>query len=529
MNYDREPSPLHICPRCGKHFHDTTICPEDGSSLIEVKPAKFAHTLVMDRYQLHEAFASGGWSSVYRGYDTSLNRTVAFKVLFSHLSWEPDSLRRFRQEAQAVAAISHPNVVSVFDFGVLPSGEPFIVMEYVDGQSLKELLVERSLLSWTGATDIFTQACMALQAAHLLGIIHRDVKPGNILIPSDPNQPVKLVDFGLAKIATSDGASLTQSGETIGTPPYMSPEQCMGTNIDYRSDIYSLGCVMYETLTGKQPFSGASMFDLMLQQVNHLPKTFSEIKSGVEIPQDLERIVMKCLMKAPHERYQSVQELLTDLQTISGGKRLPFILPFRYTSKQRRAIVILSACIGLVLLATIITVAYAMVPLPEEKNAHLRVLESVDNAFHVERPPGLANLAAEQSLLLPRHGVASRQIRKETKPDGTISYFYAGKLGGWNPISQTPFLAHIVLDPEKELATSAASYMGDVKFDILIPKGKRKTIEHVREVKTRHTEEGWLSTSVICQDGTVFDVLTSEDGRVEYFAQSNQSGDEGGE
>lgn len=269
-----------------------------------------------DDYQILELIGTGGWSRVYKAKRNSKDDHVAIKVLHSHLLFDQESVSRFEREAKSQAGLSHPNICRVFDYNRLDSGQPYIVMEYLNGESLSAVLRRKGKLDAGSAVPIFADCCRGLSAAHEQGIVHRDVKPANIFLLDDSNgkQQIKLLDFGMAKIIVGGHPDLTQTGTAFGTVQYMSPEQALGEKIDGRSDLYALGCVMYETLTGKKVFEGRTAFGVMEQHVRKDPKQFSEVDPLTKVSQTLESVVMKALAKNADDRYQSAGELIDALE-----------------------------------------------------------------------------------------------------------------------------------------------------------------------------------------------------------------------
>jgi serine/threonine protein kinase len=267
-----------------------------------VSSAREPRTLA-GRYRLEEVIGRGGMSTVYRGTDTSLDRVVAVKVALDPLVEEsPIYLARFTQEAKSAAAIGNPGVVTVYDAGA-DGPTRFIVMEFVPGKSLADILKEERPLEPARAADIAAQVADALSAAHAAGIIHRDIKPGNIMV--EPNGSVKVLDFGIARAV--DGHSLTQTATVLGTSAYMSPEQALGQPVDARSDIYSLGCVLYEMLTGQPPFVADVAAAVMHQHVRVAPKP--AIERNPAIPAALNTLVMQMLAKQPKDRPQTAADV----------------------------------------------------------------------------------------------------------------------------------------------------------------------------------------------------------------------------
>ena len=269
-----------------------------------------------DRYEVHRRIARGGMADVYLARDLLLDRPVALKVLFAEFATDPSFVQRFRREAQAAANLSHPNIVSVYDSGE-SHGTYFIVMEYIEGRSLAQIIRDEGPLSPDRAADITTDVAAALGFAHRNGVIHRDVKPGNVLI--SPIGQVKVTDFGIARAVTTQ-ENLTQTGTVMGTATYFSPEQARGEQVDPRSDVYSLGVVLYEMLTGTPPFSGENPVAVAYKHVQEMPPT--PRLANPRIPTSLEAITLKSLAKNPANRYPSADELAADLRRFRDGREV---------------------------------------------------------------------------------------------------------------------------------------------------------------------------------------------------------------
>src|SRR5439155_2992525 len=258
------------------------------------------------RYELEGELGSGGMATVYLGRDNVLGRTVAVKVLAPNYARDQAFVARFRREAQAAARMNHPGVVNVFDTGS-DDGTHFIVMEYVQGRTLADVLKTDGRLMPDRAAEIGEAVAGALTFAHAQGIVHRDIKPANIMITTGGQ--VKVMDFGIARAITA-GDTLTQTATVLGTATYLSPEQAQGEPVDARSDLYSLGVVLYEMLTGQPPFAGDSAVSVAYKHVREDPTLPSRLNP--EVPSGLEAVTMKCLAKNPDNRYQSADEVRAD-------------------------------------------------------------------------------------------------------------------------------------------------------------------------------------------------------------------------
>ncbi|MDQ3907501.1 MAG: protein kinase [Acidobacteriota bacterium] len=321
------------CPKCGRRYGGgLRHCPEEGTPLraddtvIGFSACDPMVGQVLDeKYRLDEWLGEGGMGTVYRATHLLIDRPVAVKVLHARFVEDEAAQQRFRREARAAGRLQHPNAVAVTDFGRTTEGCVYIVMELLEGRTLREALAQESPLSTVRAVDLMTQAAGAVEAAHDAGVIHRDLKPANIFVVQRKGaQPVvKVLDFGIAKLAAdslddSDAKNLTQTGVMIGTPRYMSPEQCDGEHLTPASDVYSLGIILYEMLTGETPFNGASPLAVALQHSSKQPRPPREIVQS--IPEELERVVLHALAKKPEERPANAGEFRDEL--IATARRL---------------------------------------------------------------------------------------------------------------------------------------------------------------------------------------------------------------
>lgn len=320
-----------ICLICKEQFEDLDLCPVDGGRLAPIMQDALIGTVFAEKYEMLSVLGSGGMSIIYKAQHRYMERMVAIKLLHPFLVQDPVMLQRFQYEAKAASNLSHPNIVTVFDFGITDSGRAYLVMDYLEGEDLGEILTRKNFLSEDEFHEILRQTLCGLAHAHSKGVIHRDLKPSNIfLVQHSGGLQVKLVDFGIAKISdpshkTAAGATsnlnsnLTGSGEVFGSPLYMSPEQCMGRSLDVRSDIYSLGCLMYEVLTGRRPLVGLTAMETMQMHLSKKPEPLSKAAPKLIFSKTIERAVMKCLEKKPDHRFSNVGELYFDLY----GEKLP--------------------------------------------------------------------------------------------------------------------------------------------------------------------------------------------------------------
>ncbi|CAN5549235.1 hypothetical protein BH10CYA1_BH10CYA1_24870 [soil metagenome] len=294
--------------------------PEKASSLVE-RPSQSSQSepehqsdatampQMIGHFRVEQKLGTGGMSVVYKCTDLAVNRTVAVKVLQTRLLSEEKWMKRFQQEAKAIGRLSHPNIVSIHHFDVHREG-PYIAMDYVEGQSLDELLQKHGPMSVERSIKLISLVMNALAHAHSNQVVHRDLKPSNIMVVNvgTAEESIKLLDFGIAKIEQASEHKLTQTGEIFGSPLYMSPEQCQGKSADHLSDQYSAGCMLYECLTGYPPFSGDNSFSILIKHINEQPPSLKEGSLGGSFEPYIEDAVRKMLEKDPHKRFASIQE-----------------------------------------------------------------------------------------------------------------------------------------------------------------------------------------------------------------------------
>ncbi|MFW6128878.1 MAG: protein kinase domain-containing protein [Candidatus Aminicenantaceae bacterium] len=357
--YDN-PDNTKFCGNCGAYL---TSSETDGYSRTETLQSTFQELSAGDsfagRYQIVEEVGSGGMGRVFKAIDKEIDEKIALKVLKPEISTDEKTISRFRNELRMARKISHKNVCRMYHIG-RDKETRFITMEYVSGEDLKTTIRRVGPLSTGKAVKIAKQICKGLSEAHQIGILHRDLKPQNIMI--DQEGDAKIMDFGIARSLVAEG--ITETGVMIGTPDYMSPEQVEGKDVDKRTDIYSLGIIIYEMVTGDVPFKGNTPFSVALKHKNEVPQAPREL--NIQIPDELNRIILKCLEKDREKRYQDPRELLVDLENIE--KRIPStkeIIPPRKKrskvkkektepSKKFRYVLV----IGIVLLGALIIAGY---------------------------------------------------------------------------------------------------------------------------------------------------------------------------
>ena len=331
------------CPTCHQLYEDRlTTCPNDGAQLIQPTDPRVG--TVVDKYRIMGPISSGGMGTVYRGEHALIGKEVAIKVLRKEFQSHEQLVRRFLMEARAASMIRHPNIVDVFDFGVTMDGCSYCAMEYLEGPSLADVLDEQGALPLYRIVNILVQVTRALAACHEAGIVHRDLKPENIMVtprqgrrqlvtlPMDNDDDlvlerepfydfVKILDFGVAQVQESTAALDEESraqGVIFGSPDYISPEQALGHVVDHRTDIYSLGVILYEMLTGDVPFHGDTAQEVMLAHVRTPPSPPSDLRPDLDIPHEADKLVMEAMAKRPEHRISSMAQFLQGLKRCLG-------------------------------------------------------------------------------------------------------------------------------------------------------------------------------------------------------------------
>ena len=329
---------MKICPVCGTQYRDDLrFCPNDGQTLRSSGPTQnLVGQVLADRYHIMKKLGEGGMGQVYLAEHVKMGRRSAIKVMNPAMVHDPEAVARFNREAANASRISDSHVCAIYDFGETEDGLIYLAMEFVEGEPLTELLAREGALPVARAADICIQVAAALQAAHDLDIVHRDLKPDNIMVTRgrDGTDGVKVVDFGLAKAVGGEGGGqkVTRTGLVIGTPEFMSPEQLSGDKLDGRSDIYSLGLVLFNMLTGTLPFPADSVQEAMVKRLTDEPAELIEVRPDLHFPPGLQQTLDTALARSPVDRYQSAAKFAHDLAAVVGlsrsdaGTALPFTL-----------------------------------------------------------------------------------------------------------------------------------------------------------------------------------------------------------
>jgi len=353
----------------------------------------------IDGIQIIELLGKGGMSLVYKAKQSTMERFVAVKVL-SKISSE-EGIKRFKQEARNTSSLDHPNIVKTISFGISQDNRPYLVLEYLQGVSLYDELKQNGRLTLEKFRGVFLPALSALAQAHEAGLVHRDIKPANIMICREASdEVVKLVDFGIAKLYSTEAEAqgLTKTGEVIGSPAYMSPEQCLGKPLDGRSDLYSLACVMYECLSGEPPFSGSSALEVMQQHHSAPAPTVSELSRKIDIRKELASVTLWGLNKDPAKRPQTASEFMRKLSEVLEKitlDKIPQLKDKNYLSRQSRQVLALSSAaitaVGAFALATV----YMKKKGASDSSSVIKIKQHSVEDKEVDAPQFLRKLAAE--------------------------------------------------------------------------------------------------------------------------------------
>ncbi|MGM0597142.1 MAG: serine/threonine protein kinase [Myxococcota bacterium] len=328
---------MKICPLCHKKFKvDGNFCPKDGTPLMEISDPLLGEVL-LGQFEITEVIGQGAMGKVYLARQLSIDRNVAVKVLKNKLANDHEVVKRFNREAKAAARLNHPNIITIHLVGqIKETGTPYMVMEHADGTSLELVCKAQGIISEERVINIVRDIASALDEAHKMGVVHRDLKPDNISIINmgTPQEKAKVLDFGIAKILHTDEeiSQLTKTGTIFGTPAYISPEQASGERIDYRSDLYSLGVIMFRLATGRLPFDDASGLEILVRHIKDSPPLPSTLNPNIST--SLEKIILRLLCKDPNERYVSAQVLINALDECQGKPNFNSSGSRRYNSEN---------------------------------------------------------------------------------------------------------------------------------------------------------------------------------------------------
>ena len=420
---------MKICPVCAIEYRDDVrFCPNDGQTLRSSGPT---HDLVgqvlADRYHIIKKLGEGGMGQVYLAEHVKMGRRSAIKVMNPSMVHDPEAVARFNREASNASRISDAHVCAIYDFGETPEGLIYLAMEFIEGEPLTELIRSEGALPLARAADIAIQVAAALQAAHDLGIVHRDLKPDNIMLTRsrDGADAVKVVDFGLAKAVAGEagGQKVTRTGLVVGTPEFMSPEQLSGDKLDGRSDVYSLGLVLFNMLTGTLPFPADSVQEAMIKRLTDEAAKLIEVRPDLHFPPGLQQILDTALARSPVDRYQSAAKLAHDLAAVAGLSRaarsaaLPATLtdgddqteliePVR--TRRSRVPIVVAVIVVLGAAGAVVTIGR---PLKETGR-----VPPADTAQQIAPSPPPVDTATRAPVVPPRRGTASRSRVPVTAP-----------------------------------------------------------------------------------------------------------------
>jgi serine/threonine protein kinase len=488
--------------------HENTLPLQSSDADVPLSPG----AVVAENYKVERLIGSGGMGNVYLVEQIFLGKRFALKLLSKH-HHAPAAVLRFQQEARTTAQLRHANLVEVHDYGVQGCDQPFLVMDYIEGITLSQILKEKGSLSLDYVIALALEVTQGLQYAHSKGVVHRDIKPGNILVLNAELVPVagsvKIVDFGIAKLSQQEQGEiqeLTKTGEIFGSPIYMSPEQCQGTVVDGRADIYSLGCVLFECLTGSPPFLGQNAMSTMVKRLTDDPPTLKEASLGKDYPESVESLVHKMLAVDPDKRYQTFDDVITELKQLqnrqgerlqvvqrSSGRRSP--LPFRALMKNI-SIVIVTALVS--------SAATALV----DRKFIFASEFNADTAYRTEQKR-IAELADKRSAAkyLVDYKEAKRYPFREIQGQGEFRkevLIFPNKCGkvsfgspmskmqeAFGPIETHGQLVNLFLSEEAAADPQTLQNLLDVNFGIIAYSGKYRVTNETLEMfaKLKHVQE----------------------------------------
>src|SRR5216684_767818 len=420
---------VKICPVCATEYRDDVrFCPNDGQTLRSSGPTQdLVGQVLADRYHIMKKLGEGGMGQVYLAEHVKMGRRSAIKVMNPSMVHDSEAVARFNREAANASRISNAHVCAIYDFGETPEGLIYLAMEFIEGEPLTELIRQEGALPVSRAAEIAVQVAAALQAAHDLDIVHRDLKPDNIMLTRsrDGSDAVKVVDFGLAKAVGGEGGGqkVTRTGLVVGTPEFMSPEQLSGDKLDGRSDVYSLGLVLFNTLTGTLPFPADSVQEAMIKRLTDEPAELIEVRPDLHFPPGLQQILDTALARSPVDRYQSAAKLAHDLAAVAGlsraeggaalpatltaGDKTELIEPVR-TGKRSRVPIIVGAIVLLGAAGAVVTIGRTV----KQTNG----VRAADTAQPIAPSPPPVDTVARTPVVPPRRGRVERSRAPATRP-----------------------------------------------------------------------------------------------------------------
>jgi tetratricopeptide (TPR) repeat protein len=517
-----------ICALCGATVSECRCVDRRAAQAADcVYSDSWAGQTVQQKYKVMSLIARGGMGAVYRARHLQLQVLRALKVLSFDSCSDPDSVKRARQrflrEAQTISSLSHPNIVSCHDFGEAADGTPYVVMDLLTGTTLAALIASGEPLETKRILSIMVQICNGLEHAHERGVLHRDVKPSNVMLVKDEDgrETAKILDFGIAKWADEEESAkqrLTRTGEIIGSAYYISPEQAQGCPMDVRADIYSFGCLLYETLTGTVPFAGESSVDTIVMLLSQEPPAL-KLRSGGRLPGDLEKLVRRCLEKDPVDRYQNVAALRRDLERIRSGEPIEGPPLGRRVAKlavrvRRASPVLVSGLAAFVLLSLLFFVARWQ----EDPAARIRNCLARAVACHTAGKYRQAVVEAGQAIALDPQLAAAYLIRANSF-DG---------LGQWQDALKDCTKA-ISLDPGNSgayLKRAFASYKLERYEETLTDAGKAIELDPRLADAYYLRAQGYLSLQrfreAMCDSAKALELDSKMEGPFECYEQAQR-------
>jgi serine/threonine protein kinase len=494
------------CPKCGLAVASgTRFCPNDATPIGEQDRNR-----TVPGYKFTKLIGSGGMGDVYAAEHLILGKLVAIKTLKSHLL-ETSAFQRFQKEAQAASSLTHPNIVKVYDCGISQTGEPYMVMDLVKGETLAQYLKTQGALSITESIQIITEVCNGVICAHDQNILHRDLKPSNVILEESGEKRIaRVLDFGIAKILENEDlvSKVTKTGEVMGTPTYMSPEQVNGNKLDQRSDVYSIGCMFYEMLTGSPPILGKSALETMVRHLNEKPLSLSQAALK-PFPEALEKIVSKMLAKDPAARHQNLKEFLAELGAYQMGVGKRTQGPdFKDTSDRQVFVIPLIATI-----CALLIVCASLLYLINTKKAENKIETATTPIPSPEAISNQDDSVKRNPISAGETDVFFRQYLMEHSHDGTID---VGRMGdardftdisdrGLAPLSKFYQLGTLNLDSCQNITVKglenlvglpgltnlelADTNLGDEIFPLL----ERMHLGTINLARTKITDQGLLS------------------------------------